>query len=216
MSYRFWLSAGIMIAAVLSDGVDSARAQDSAGELRLTVENILADSQRLAQASEQGKRRAALCKYCHGPRGTSVKPHVPNLAGQNPVYLALQFEKFASGERSDYVMTPLANNMTRSDRINLSIYFSRQDVASSHESDPELATRGSVVYDARCESCHGREALGQQQMPRLASQPREYLTQALRAFREDNPSRAPSPMQEVAADLSDEDLKAVVAYLAGL
>ena len=216
MDFRNFSGVSLIIGAALLVGAHPVYAQDSRLELRQTVNAILGDDQRLAQASEQGRRRATLCKYCHGPTGNSVKSHVPNLAGQNAIYLALQFEKFANGERTDYVMTPLANNMTRADRINLSIFFSQQDVASSHDVDPGLAKRGSFIYDTRCQSCHGRDALGKEHMPRLAGQPGEYLTQALRAFRQGDSDRARSPMQEVAAGLSDDDLAAVVAYLSGL
>ena len=42
-------------------------------------------------ALEEGKERSMLCGYCHGKDGNSVKPDIPNLAGQNTEYLLKQF-----------------------------------------------------------------------------------------------------------------------------
>jgi len=60
--------------------------------------------------------------------------------------------------------------------------------------------------------CPGPE----QHTPRLAGQLGEYLPRTLQAFRQGDPSLAPSPMQQDAADVSDDDLKAVVAHLSDL
>ena len=42
-----------------------------------------------------GRKVAAVCANCHGEGGTSTKPSIPNLAGQNPAYLLEQMRQFA-------------------------------------------------------------------------------------------------------------------------
>ena len=45
------------------------------------------------------RKVAAFCANCHGEGGNSVKPDVPNLAGQNTAYLLDQVRQFSDGRR---------------------------------------------------------------------------------------------------------------------
>ena len=40
-----------------------------------------------------GRKVAAVCANCHGEGGTSTKPSIPNLAGQNPASLLAQLRQ---------------------------------------------------------------------------------------------------------------------------
>jgi cytochrome c553 len=51
-----------------------------------------------------GRKAAAVCAYCHGDGGNSVKPDVPNLAGQNTAYLLEQIQQFSDGRRRNEFM----------------------------------------------------------------------------------------------------------------
>lgn len=91
------------------------------------------------------RERAAFCMRCHGEDGNSVMPLVPNLAGQNAYYLLAQIERFASGQRSDFIMTPLARQFAPDDRAAVALYFARQrprPVAA----DPALRMRGEARF----------------------------------------------------------------------
>nr|MBF0681969.1 c-type cytochrome [Pseudomonas sp.] len=178
---------------------------------------LMGDEGRRQQAFEAGRERALFCSYCHGETGNSRRPHIPNLAGQNPVYLFSAFEKFASGERTDFVMSKLAANLTQEDRVNIAVYFSQQPVNKVVLSvDEDLRRRGAALFRNTCTGCHGQQALGMENTPRLAGQPEEYLNKALTRFRENDPSRAGSVMMSIASLLSKEDIKAVSAYLSRL
>ena len=50
---------------------------------------------------DEGSQIAAACVQCHGERGTSNTPNVPNLAGQHPMYLIVATQEYASGERDN-------------------------------------------------------------------------------------------------------------------
>lgn len=69
--------------------------EDEVKGLMLIIDQRLEDPAAKQEAMRAGRNRALLCSYCHGDDGNSVKPEVPNLAGQNPVYLLDQIGKFA-------------------------------------------------------------------------------------------------------------------------
>src|SRR5690606_22885752 len=48
---------------------------------------LMGDEAQRERAFEAGRERALFCSYCHGETGNSKRPHIPNLAGQNPLYL---------------------------------------------------------------------------------------------------------------------------------
>lgn len=166
------------------------------------------------QAYEAGRERIRFCGNCHGENGNSKRPHIPNLAEQNPVYLFTAFEKFASGERKDYVMSQLAPNMSLEDRVNVAIYFGKQKLlAHVGPVDAALRLEGEATFKTLCTGCHGVDAEGRDNTPRLAGQPAEYLRKALTRFRDKDPSRAGSVMMTIAADFSDAQINALAIYL---
>ncbi|WP_407295153.1 c-type cytochrome [Stutzerimonas zhaodongensis] len=169
------------------------------------------------QAYASGQERALFCGYCHGENGNSKRPHIPNLAAQNPVYLFHSFEKFAEGERIDFVMSKLAKSLTLEDRVNIAVYFSQQKVEPVEVMpDAVLVQQGGSLFQRTCTACHGNHAEGKETMPRLAGQPEEYIRKALNRFRTNDPSRAGSVMIGVASTLSEADIEALAAYLSQL
>lgn len=178
---------------------------------------LMEDAARREQAYAAGQERAVFCGHCHGENGNSKRPHIPNLASQNPIYLFHSFEKFASGERIDYVMSKLAKSLTLEDRVNIAVYFSQQKVAPAVANvEPDEVARGEVLFQSTCVLCHGDHAQGKETMPRLAGQPDAYLRKALTRFRANDPSRAGSVMIAIASKLSDADIASVAAYLTQL
>ncbi|MCY1549363.1 Cytochrome c4 [compost metagenome] len=130
------------------------------------------------------------------------------------MYLFTAFEKFASGERKDYVMSQLAPNLSLEDRVNVAIYFARQKLLAHGEPvDAALQQQGEVTFKTLCTGCHGVHAEGRDNTPRLAGQPAEYLRKALTRFRDKDPSRAGSVMMSIAADFSDAQIGALAVYL---
>lgn len=166
------------------------------------------------QAYAAGEERISFCSHCHGKDGNSRRDYIPNLAGQNPLYLFNSFEKFANGQRLDFVMSKLAPSLTLEDRVNIAMYFAEQEVQSRAEAvDADLAGQGQQVFQSTCSGCHGSAGQGLESMPRLAGQPAEYLRRTLRAFRNNDADRRGSLMTPVAAGLSDQQIDGLAAYL---
>lgn len=169
------------------------------------------------QAYAAGQERIRFCGNCHGENGNSKRPHIPNLAQQNPVYLFNAFEKFANGQRKDFVMSKLAPTLTMEDRVNIAIYFGQQKLQPSTAAVEEtLRQQGEAKFKTVCTGCHGVNAEGREDTPRLAGQPGEYVRKALTRFRDKDPSRAGSVMMSIAANFSDVDINALAAYLQSL
>ncbi|MCY1286554.1 cytochrome c oxidase, cbb3-type, subunit III [compost metagenome] len=177
-----------------------------------------ADPALRAQAYAAGQERIRFCASCHGEDGNSRRPHIPNLAQQNPVYLFNAFEKFASGARRDYVMSRLAPNLTLEDRVNIAVYFGQQPLhpPAGEAVDTALLRAGEVRFKSVCAACHGGHGEGREDIPRLAGQPAEYLRKSLTRFRDKDPSRAGSLMTSIVDGYSDRDIAAVAAYLQGM
>ena len=173
------------------------------------------------QASLAGKDRALLCSYCHGEDGNSLKPDVPNLAGQNPQYLLEQIGRFARGERKDYVMNSLASKFTDQDQINLAVYYASQKVRTE-KFDPNLTRPGKKLYMENCQACHGKDGKGNTSFARLAGQKAVYLSATLTRFRDNALSqpqsgkRRSTVMEPVASRLTDQEIRQLSAFLASL
>lgn len=68
--------------------------------------------------------RQESCVPCHGPDGISRDSEVPNLAGQNELYLYNQLKAFHSGRRGHKEMLYISRKMTDDDMRELAAYYS--------------------------------------------------------------------------------------------
>ena len=87
----------------------------------------LAAAANVAQAggnAAAGAAKAATCAGCHGPKGISLAPNFPNLAGQKEAYLVKQLKDFKSGARKDPTMSAMAAPLSDTDIANLAAHFS--------------------------------------------------------------------------------------------
>lgn len=199
---------------ILSAFVSLSHASQQEALDRLSV--ILADPVLTEKAYAAGEERITLCGYCHGKDGNSTRPHIPNLAEQTPVYLFTTFEKFANGEREDFVMSKAASMLTMEDRVNIALYYGAQKVQQKDPANPALNELGKAKFQQVCTACHGAEGQGKDDMPRLAGQPATYVKETLIRFREGGFHRPGSLMIPIAKQLSDADIDAVASYIQGL
>lgn len=165
-------------------------------------------------ALEDGKERSMLCGYCHGKDGNSVKPDIPNLAGQNPEYLLKQFELFASGERKNYVMERLAKSIPTREKIDMALYFSSQNVIV--KSEVETSDHGKKLYEGTCIACHGANGLGNKELPRLAGQNKAFLEKAMKDFKKGRSSRPNSPMVNIMKTVKPSDIEHLARYITNM
>jgi cytochrome c553 len=173
---------------------------------------------------ERGKQVATtVCAACHGADGVSVAPANPHLAGQGAEYIAAQLAAFKSGARPNPIMSGMAAGLSPEDMASLGAYYQSQKPASSMARDKSLALRGQQIWRGgvkstgvpACAGCHGSAGKGiPSQYPRLAGQHPDLTFGWLRAYA--TGTRQHQVMSAVAVKLSDNDMKAVAEYAAGL
>lgn len=173
-----------------------------------------------------GKAKANTCAGCHGADGNSANPEWPKLAGQHPGYLVKQLQEFKAGDRENATMAPMAAPLSEQDMQDLAAYYAAQEIQHG-QADPELVELGEQIYRggnkasgvSACMACHGPAGKGNPaaNFPALAGQHATYTEIQLKAFR--SGARANdygSMMRNVAARMTDAEIKAVASYIQGL
>jgi cytochrome c553 len=161
-----------------------------------------------------GRKAAEFCANCHGDDGNSKAPDVPNLAGQNRAYLAAQLQKFASGERKNRFKEGLIRLLPPQDLPLLASYYAESPVKLPAAAPGANVAPGRSLYQRHCTSCHGADGHGSETMPRVAGQQPDYLRASLMRYRSKSGERINAPMSAATAALKDEDVAALVVYLA--
>lgn len=181
------------------------------------VSAITADPAQHEAAMAEGRERAATCKYCHGEDGNSIKEGTPSIAGQSPVYIVDQFQRYGDDRRYDPWMANLAKTFSQEDKIKLALYFSEQDMKPQGGGDPALMGRGKELFETLCVECHGSDGKGKEGYARLAGQRPEYTVKMLKEFKTPTGHRYNTWMFARANMISTEqDMLAIATYVASL
>jgi cytochrome c553 len=173
----------------------------------------------LAQDAAAGKAKAEqACAACHGADGDSPNSTWPNLARQTARYIYLQLRDFKEGRRSDPVMTPFAQTLTREEMLDLAAYFSSQrPKPSNYKVDPERAALGKAkAEETLCTMCHLGGFSGQNEIPRVAGQQFDYIVKQMQDFKVYRRTNDAGTMTAVAKTLSDEDIVNLAHYITSL
>ena len=186
--------------------------QDSA-RLSARVDAVLADPAKTQPALLAGRERAIVCAYCHGKDGNSVKRIVPSLAAQHPGYLVDQLIAYASGSREDFIMQGMMRDLSADDVVNIAAFYSSQVLKPVRPGGKGNVDNGKRLYLARCQACHGAQGDGRQRYPRVAGQSSEYLTRALRHYKDPKGKRNNPTMSALAAALSDAEIADLSSWL---
>ncbi len=173
-----------------------------------------------------GKGKTAVCAACHGADGNSAIANFPKLAGQNEAYLIKQMDEIKSGKRPVVEMTGLLDAMSEQDIADIAAYFAKQNGTVGHAAK-DLVEQGQKIYRAgimskgvaACTACHTPtgEGMAQAGFPAIGGQHAAYTEKQLMAFRKGERNNDPQGMmQDIAAKLSDAEIKAVSSYIQGL
>ena len=162
--------------------------------------------------------KAQACAACHGEAGVPSDKSWPVIWGQHQGYLYLQLRDFKSGARKSDLMGPIAQALGRDDMLALALYFSRKAWPNLRQPlAPEAVAVQAVRANASvgCTGCHQAGYLGEGTQPRLAGQRADYILKSMMDFR--TRSRGNNPgMSDLMSATSEDDLKALARYLAGL
>lgn len=174
--------------------------------------------------SGDAARSLPACVSCHGAAGNSTIAANPKLAGQIEGYVYKQLVDFTTPARNQPVMSTYAKMLSDEEKKNIAAYLTVQKAKQGAAKDKDTLDLGKKIYRggiadkgvAACASCHGAAGAGiPVQYPRLAGQHQDYTLAQLGAFKGGARKNSPQ-MTALAKRMSDEEMKAVADYIAGL
>jgi cytochrome c553 len=189
-----------------------------------------ADDQHAA-SSGSVQAKLSYCKDCHGPSAQGYRGYfpIPRLAGQQTEYLENQLRAFIEHRRTNNVMFNVAHALSPSVISALAANFRSLDPPPVGGAPRQLVGEGKRIFEdgfpdanvAACAACHGPDATGKGEIPRLAGQLYPYLTKELTNWgkeRGQNPAKPDTSyiMSPVAHSLTKSQVEAVAAYVSYL
>lgn len=136
------------------------------------------------------KAKMTYCENCHGASAQGFHGYypIPRLAGQQPDYIKNQLEAFVEHRRTNNIMFNVAHVLSPAMLDALTESF--QNLNPKPLTTPaaeDLIAAGKKVYDEGiansdvppCAGCHGLDAKGNGQFPRLAGQLNDYIVDKL-------------------------------------
>ncbi|WMT73412.1 c-type cytochrome [Bradyrhizobium sp. Ash2021] len=164
------------------------------------------------------------CTWCHGTSGQGYMV-APRLAGQRPAYTESQIRSFREHARDNpfskqYMWGAVAALDARTAR-ELAAYFATISPKPANDGDRNLAAAGRTIYMegipeanvASCYACHGPNAEGVREIPRLGGLAYFYLKARLQQWGQGYHSDPASPMPLVARQLGPNEIEALASYL---
>lgn len=170
--------------------------------------------------------RAGPCLACHGEKGVSETPEIPSLGGQPAPYLLIQLYLFREGQRASafkkddqmiQVMTEMTKAFTDDDLRNFSDFLAKLPAPPPSTDAGELARMQSgsaLITVHRCNSCHGLDLAGRDNIPRIANQREDFLAKTLREYKNNTRHGYDGVMAEVTTGVTEVQIADLAYYLA--
>ncbi|MDQ7746688.1 c-type cytochrome [Hydrogenophaga pseudoflava] len=184
---------------------------------------IFVASSAFAQADEARAKKIAggSCFLCHGAQGESTSEVFPRLAGQHSEYIAKQLNAFKSGQRKSTAMVEMVSKLTPDEMLALGKYYEKFSIPREEAKDPQLAAMGRYLYHngnkfsgvPACVSCHGTNAEGAANLPRLATQFSGYIHTQLKSFNKRDRTNDNAVMHAVVEKMTELEMAAVAEYV---
>ena len=169
------------------------------------------------------------CENCHGVAAQGFHGYypIPRLAGQQPEYIKNQLQAFIEHRRTNNIMFNVAHVLSPALLDALTESFQKLNPKPLTSPAPEnLTAAGKKIYEdgieksdvPPCAGCHGPDAKGNDQFPRLAGQLGDYTFNKLTNWSKERGQNPANPdtstiMAPIAHSLTEQQIKAVAAYL---
>ncbi|CAN5852441.1 c-type cytochrome [soil metagenome] len=169
-------------------------------------------------------RGVIACASCHGAAGNSTISVNPKLAGQHEAYIAKQLHDFKGPDRNNAVMTAFSSALNGDDVKNIAAYLATQKSKPGSAKNKDIVELGKQIYRGgiaeknvpACAGCHSPNGAGiPVQFPRIAGQHQDYTIAQLTNFRT-GVRKNSVQMVTISKRMSDDEMKAVADYVAGL
>jgi cytochrome c553 len=177
-----------------------------------------------ALAGDAGAVKFGNCTWCHGESGQGYAT-APRLAGQRPQYIENQLLSFLNHTRdgpfSEQYMRGAAAALSPQTARSFATYFSTLPPKPANDGDKELVVTGRTIYKqgipdsniVACAPCHGPNAEGVREIPRLGGLSYYSLKMRLEQWGRGYDAAAEPPMPRVAGKLSPNEIEALASYL---
>src|SRR5476649_2522178 len=175
-------------------------------------------------AGDMGTVKFRNCTWCHGETAQGYGA-APRLAAQRPQYIENQLLSFRRHTRDNpfskqYMWGAVANLSPNSARY-LAVYFSKQIPKSADDGNKDRVAAGKTLFEdgnpeantVSCAVCHGPNAEGIRDIPRLGGLSYYYLKRKLAQWGEGYHTGAKAPMPAIASKLSSNQIEALASYL---
>jgi cytochrome c553 len=157
-----------------------------------------------------GRKLASQCRTCHGLDGYAKIPIAPHIGGEPASYISGQLRAFRSGERKHEMMTVVAATLDEQKIVDVAAWYASLEAKAITPEDIDLRKKPEV-----CVTCHGEDGISlAMDAPNLAAESIVYISTQLKAFR--NGKRKHPVMTAIAANLSDEDIRAVSKWYSAI
>jgi len=167
--------------------------------------------------AETMAERAAPCLACHGEKGLSETAEIPSLGGQPAPYLLIQLYLFREKQRTVEIMNEMTKDFTDDDLRAFSDYIAKLP-APPPPADTGDAARlqsgSALITQHRCNSCHGLDLAGRENIPRIADQREDYLARTLREYKSNTRHGYDGVMAEVLTAVGDAQIADLAYYIA--
>lgn len=163
-----------------------------------------------ADDPEAGRKIANMCRTCHGIDGYAAIPIAPHIGGEPEAYLEAQLMAFKTGTREHEMMSVVTAGLNAQQISDVAAWYAAHEVRAT-------LPDGVSVEDApqACVSCHGANGISQLlDAPNLAGETNIYIDTQLKAFKRG--SRQHDIMSEVAAELSDAEIRQIADWYAAV
>lgn len=147
---------------------------------------------------------------------------IPRLAGQQVEYIENQLLAFYEGRRSNKYMFAVSHHLSPAMRTALAKHFNGLNPKPYGTPSKDLVPAGKKIFEEgvpeanvpACAACHGPEAKGSGEIPRLAGQLYPFTVKELANWsKERTGSEASTIMRTVAGNMTKSQIEAVAAYV---
>jgi cytochrome c553 len=171
------------------------------------------------------------CRTCHGVEGQGFRGAfpIPRLAGQQPGYIKNQLNAFIEKRRENVVMNHVAEVLSPEMIDFLANSFHSLNPPPLGGAPGALASQGKEIFQKgvpsanvpACATCHGDDAMGNGEFPRLAGQLNDYIIRKLTNFEHERGLKPNNPdmsemMKPIAHNLTPQQITEVAAYVSTL
>jgi cytochrome c553 len=161
--------------------------------------------------------RAVTCFACHGEHGRSETENIPSLGGQQAPYALIQLFMFREKLRTYEPMNDIAKSFADDDLRAFSDFIATlpKPAPPTDAGDPaRIARAQALVTQNRCNSCHGVDFTGGDNVPRLADQREDYLAKTMREYKDNSRHGYDGTMAEVLQPVTSEQIADLAYYIA--